>query len=631
MSTAIGIDFGTTRCAVGIFEGGRAAALLQGKGTFVLPAAVGVDAGGQVVLGDRARRLALTQPGAMLMYVHRLLGRRFEAATPGAWRPTALARAEHGDAAVVVGGHPLLPQALLGALAQEVRAVAEEQLGESVAQAVVSVPVHFGDAQRRALIHACRLGGLEVRRLVHPTTAAALVYQSGRTAVEDEAIALLDMGGGGASCAVVEVSERGVEVLAQRGLDIGGEDIDGRVVEWLLAEFKEQSGIDAAGDPGARARLRDAAEKAKIALSERKDVTIDLPFLAADEAGPKHLHAKLTQARLEKLAGDLLGRVSELVARVLDESGRTPEQVREVFLLGGTARVPALHERVEAIFKKIPSGKLDAVDTVARGAAIYAGLLASRHPELRVTEVVAHPIYLQRGEGEPQLVFPRRAPVPGEHPEEVRTPGDGRPSQEVRVLQGERSASGEHELLASFTVSGQRQEVEVKFALDASQVLELSVREMLRGKEAKLHVRDRAGIPDEQLAAMVEAARARETELRAEREARERRQRLDAMLQRSERALSEQEKLTPEARASLEGAARDARAVLSSGDDALVTTAIEAFAAVLQPLGGELAALAAPPPPRVRLQPVVSAPPKVKADAAAIDLEAEAGDAEDED
>ncbi|WP_434420741.1 Hsp70 family protein [Nannocystis pusilla] len=624
MSTAIGIDLGTTRCTVGIFEHGRASALLQGKGVMVLPAAVAIDGEGAVVVGDRARRMALLRPDSSQLYVHRLLGRRFEAVTPGVWQPQTLVRAEHGDASVKLGEHSILPQALVAAQVAEVRAVAEEQLGEPVTHAVVTVPVYFGDAQRRALLHACRLGGLEVKRLVHSTTAAALLYQAERTGVDDEVIVLVDAGAGGVSCAVVEIKEREVAVLAQRGLALGGEDIDGRIAEWLLSERGEEGG-DA---ELVRSRIRDAAEKAKIALSERKDVEVHLPFLSADEAGPKHLAAKLTQARLEKLAGDVVQRIAGLVARVFEESGVALERVGDIMLLGGTSRIPALHEKVEAIFKKIPSSKLDTIDTVARGAAILAGLLASRHPEVRVHEALVHPLVVRLSGGEVQTLLTARAAVPAETAVVLNTPGDGRASAEARLYQGDRGAE-EDDLLASFVVTG-RPEVEVKLRVDDNQVLELSVRELLRGKEARLHVRERGGIAEEQLTAMVEAAREREAAVRLEREAHERRTRLEGMVQRCERILGEQEKLAPEVRATVEGGLRDARAVLAGGDPELVRTAIDGLAALLQPLGGEWAAIAAPPPPRARLQPVVAPPPKrVTADAANA-LE-EAGEAVEDD
>lgn len=620
MSTAIGIDLGTTRCTVGIFEHGRASALLQGKGVMVLPAAVAIDGEGAVVVGDRARRMALLRPDTSQLHVLRLLGRRFEAVSPGVWQPRSLVRAEHGDASVKLGEHALLPQALTAAVVAEVRAVAEEQLGEAVSQAVVTVPVHFGDAQRRALLHACRLGGLEVRRLVHPTTAAALVYQAERTGVEDEVIALVDVGAGGVSCAIVEIKEREVAVLAQRGLAIGGEEIDGRIAEWLLREHGPASHEGEGAEPLqgpldlVGSRVRDAAEKAKIALSERKEVEVTLPFLAADEAGPRHLAAKLTQARLEKLAGDLVQRIAAVAGKVLEESGVEAGRVTEVLLLGGTSRMPAMHERIEAIFKRIPSARLDAVDTVARGAAILAGLLASRHPEVRVHEALVRPLVVRLSGGEVQTLLTARAPVPAETAVLLHTPGDGRASAEARVFQGERGAD-EDDLVASFVATG-RPEVEVKLRVDDNQVLELSVRELLRGKEARLHVRERGGLGEEQLTAMVEAARAREAAARAEREAHERRARLEGMVQRCERILGEQDKLTPEVRTAVETGLRDARAVLAGGDAELVSTAIEGLAALLQPLGGEWAAIAAPPPARARLQPVVAPPPKVRAEAA---------------
>ena len=413
----------------------------------------------------------------------------------------------------------LSPPELLAPLLRQVRQTTEAQLGEPVQSAVVAVRGQLRDAQRRATIAACRLGGVEVRRLVHATTAAALVYQAGRASVGEELIVVIDFGAGGFDVALLEVSERSVEVLAQRGVEVGGEDLDARVVEWLLAELREQTGVVATGDAVVRARMRDAAEKARINLSGQKDLVVHLPYLTADEAGPKHLQAKLTQARLEKLVADLLDRCMATVQRAVDEAGRPTDQVAQVLLIGGCSRMPAVHGRVETIFKKIPSAAIDGEDVVARGAAIYAGLLASRSPEVVVHEALSRPLWLQVGGAEPRPLFPARAAVPAEHSEPIETPGDGRPGALCRVLEGERTG-GEPPQLLRFTVQG-RAEIEVKFTLDGNQVLDLSVREMFRGKEAHLEVTQRGGFDGQVLAAMVEAARAEEAEARAEREARE--------------------------------------------------------------------------------------------------------------
>lgn len=615
MSLAIGIDLGTTRCAVGLFEAGRAATLLSGRQVYREPSAVGHDAAGQPIVGERARRLSLTQPREMALGLRRLLGRRFDELEPESWRPIALTRGANGDALVRTvegeGARPedasVAPAVVLAPLLRQVRRTAETQLGELLPPVVVAVRGQLGDAQRRATIAACRLGGLEVRRLVHATTAAALVYHAARTSVGEETIAVIDFGGGGFDAALIEVGERSVEVLAQRGVEVGGDDLDARVVEWLLAEFREQSGVDGGEDPVVRARMRDAAEKARVALSDSKDVTVHLPYLAADEAGPKHLQAKLTQARLEKLVADLLDRCVAALQRALDEAGRTVDQVAQVLLIGGCSRMPALHERVEKVFKKIPSAALDVDEVVARGAAIFAGLLASRSPEVAVHEALSRPLWLQVGDRAPTVLFQRRAAVPAEHSEPLTTPGDGRPSPACRVLEGER-AGGEAPLLLGFTVMG-RPEIEVKFALDANQILELSVRELLRGKEARLAVTDRGGLEGHVLTAMVEEAGAAEAEARRAREASERRQRLDGMAQRAERVAGELEKLAPESRATVLAAVRDARAVLQTQDDELVAGAIEAFAAVLRPLPADLSAIAAAPATG-RLQPVPAAPPR---------------------
>jgi molecular chaperone DnaK len=612
MSLAVGIDLGTTRCAVGLLEAGKAVALLVGREVYREVSAVGFEDDGSIVVGERARRLCLTRPRQMLLAARRLLGRRFEELDLEAWRAQPLVRAEDGEVRVQMtadgeADEAVAPPVLLAALMKQVRLTTEQQLGEPLHAAVVAVRGSLRDAQRRATIAACRLGGVEVKRLVHTTTAAALAYHAGRTAVEDETIAVIDFGAGGFDAAIVEVGERSVEVLAQRGVEVGGEDLDARVVEWLLAEFREQTGVEGGEDPVVRARMRDAAEKARMALSSQKDVVIHLPYLAADEAGPKHLQVKLTQARLEKLVVDLMDRCAATVQRALDESGRAADKVTQVLLVGGCSRMLAVHERVETIFKRIPGDGLNAEDVVARGAAIYAGLLASRSPELVVHEALSRPLWLQVGPGEVRPLFARRAAVPAEHSEPLTTPGDGRAGPECRVLEGE-LGGGEPPVLLSFVLSG-RPEVEVKFHLDANQVLDLTIRELFRGKEAHLVV-ERPGIDAGTLTAMVEAARAEELEARAARELVERRQRLEGMAQRAERVLGEVEKISAETREAVLAAVRDTRAVLQTQDDELVPAAIEAFTGLQRPLPGERGAIAAPVVASKRLQPVVAAAPK---------------------
>jgi molecular chaperone DnaK len=604
MSLAIGIDLGTARCAVGVYEHGKAAPLLAGKQAFALPSVIGFAEDGSLLVGDRPRRLALTRPQATLFGLRRLLGRRFDELDVQAWRSYALLRAAGGDAHVRVGEVGVSPPELIAPMIREVRDAAERQLGEVIQAGVVAVRGHLDDAQRRATIAACRLGGLEVRRLVHSTTAAALAYQAGRVVHSEELVAVIDFGAGGFDVALIEVGERNIEVLAQRGLAVGGEDLDARVVEWLLAEFAAQTGVDAATDAVVRARMRDVAERTRISLSDAKDAEVHLPYLAADETGPKHLQTRLTQAKLEKMIADLLDRCDGAVQRTIDDSGRSIKDVAHVLLLGGCSRMPVVHGRVETIFKQTPSSAIDHDDTVARGAALFAGQVASRHPERAVHEVLSRPLWLQVGANEPAPLFARKAAVPTEHSEPVTTPGDGRPGPTCRVLEGER-VGGEPPTLLSFAVSG-RPEVEVKFTLDHNHVLELSIREMLRGKEARLVVEGRGGLEEQVLTTMVEDARAREAEGRLVREANERCQRLEGMIQRAERVAQESKAIAPEIRDSVLVSAHEAATALTTNDDERVTAAIAAFTALLRTLPAELAAIAAPPAPPQRLQPVVA-------------------------
>ena len=605
MSLAIGIDLGTARCAVGVYEHGKAAALLAGKLPYALPSAIGFAEDGALIVGDRVRRLTLTRPQAMLTGVRRWIGRRFDELEMQAWRPYTLVRADSGDAHVRVGEASLSPAELVAPLIREVRDAAEQQLGEVIHAGVVTIRAHMSDAERRATIAACRLGGLEVRRLVHSTTAAALAYQTGRVVHSDELIAVIDFGAGGFDAALIEVGERNLEVLAQRGVAIGGDDLDARVVDWLLTEFREQTGVDGSADPVIRARMRDVAERTRVALSDAKDAEIHLPYLAADEAGPKHLQSRLTQAKFEKMIVDLLDRCDAVVQRVIDDAGKNIKDVTHVLLVGGCSRMPVVHGRIETIFKQTPSSSIDHEDTVARGAALFAGLVATRHPERTVHEVLSRPLWLQVGGEEPRPLFARRAAVPAEHSEPVTTPGDGHTSAACRVLEGDR-VGGEPPTLLGFVVSG-RPEVEVKFTLDHNQVLDLTIREMLRGKEARLVIEGRGGLEEQVLTTMVEEARAREAEGRLVREAQERRQRLDGMIQRAERVAAESKAIAAEIRESVLVSAREATAALATNDDETVTAAIAAFSALLKSLPAELAAIAAPPAAPQRIQaPVVA-------------------------
>ncbi len=643
MSLAIGIDVGTADCSVAVFEAGRASALLVDRNIYREAAAVGASAtNNALVVGDRARRLSLTQAPRMLLSGLRLLGQRFDAFDPEHWHPVPLQRAHNGDIAVQLGEHVAAPAEHLAALVRQVRHTCEVQLGEPVTSAVVLVRSHHSDATRRALLAACRLGGLEVRRLLHSTTAAALMYQTARTVIEDQAIVVVDVGAGGCDVGVFEVSEAGVDVLAHAGLRIGGDDFDARVVEWLLEVLREQTGIDGRAEPMIRARLRDASEKARIALSDTNQVEIHLPYLAADEAGPKHLHTTLTQAHLDKLTSDLLDRIVAALQRALDEAGHPVDHYTQVVLVGGCSRMPAIHERIETVLKKLPNTSLDAADRLARGAAIYAGTVAIRHPQRSVHETLSRRLWLQVGDAAPRLLFPQRSAVPTEHSEPVTTPGDGRPSSVCRILEGALAAGDAPELLR-FTVSG-RPEVEVKFTVDADQVLGLTIREVFRGKEARLDIDGRGGLDEAQLLAQIEANRVAEAEARSARERAETLRRLADMIHQAERRLTELERLTPDQREAIQAGIKAAQLALASaseeasegGADDAVTPAIATFAAVLRgdqgagsPRGwpAELTAIATPPAPVGRLQPAPAPARIVTTDA---DLD-EAANTDDED
>lgn len=582
MTRAVAIDLGAAWATLALSDGERSAVLCRGKSPLRIPAVVGREGDGELFVGDRARRRAITWPRGVAPGIASALGRRVDELDAALWSPLALVRGERGDLRVRLGDRVFAAPSLAAALLLELRHQAEELLGGALGPVVLTAPAHAGDAGRRALGHAAAIAGLDLLRLVHATTAAAFFYRVDRPPIDDEVIAVCDLGAGRFDAAVVEVREAGIEVLASRGVDdVGGAAMDARLVEWLLEAAAEQAGAAACADPTVLVRLRDAAEKARITLSGAREAVVTLPFLYADEVGPKHLQARLTQAKMEALVQGPIDRCVDALQRALADVGREATSLREIVLIGGAARMPVFQDRVEALLRRPPLTRyLGAGDVVARGAALVAAALRGEG-SLQVIDLCGRELLLSRDGAEPELLLPRTAALPTSHTELIESTNEAT-SARFSVIEG--ATAGR--LVAECELSG-RPAVDVTFALDASGRLSLEHRQWARGKEATLAVRSRCGLGEEEAAALI--AQARELEEHRLRQARARglQQRLAGWIERGERALTDLgEGVAAGVRERLAGAlqqAREARVVDSLEGLEIADGALEAVTAELPP------------------------------------------------
>ena len=625
MSRSVAIDLGASWAALALSDGERAAIPSRGKAPLRVPAVVGLDTDGRLIAGDRARRLALARPRATAPGVAALLGRRLEAIDPAAWAPLALQRGRSGDVRVRLGDRLFAAPHLAAALLAELRAQGEALLGAPLGPVALAIPAHAGDAARRALEAAAAIAGLDLLRLVHATTAAALLYRHERAAVDDELIAVCDLGGGRFDAAVVLVREVGVEVLASRGADdVGGLDMDLRLVEWLRDTYVQPIGDDAAADPSVLVRLRDAAEKARIALSSAREAAVHLPFLFADDAGVHHLHARVTQAKMEALVQPAIDRCVDALQRALADVGKDAADLREIVLVGGAARMALFQDRVEALLRRPPHTRYLGGEAVARGAALYAAVLRGQR-DLQVVDLLGRDLVLERDGQAPALLLPRAAPLPASHTELIELAEPARPGEEpspaaFRVLEGLHDPV----LVAACALRG-RPAVDVTFAVDASGRLTLEHRQWARGKEAVLTVDERCGMDDAELAELCAHERAREDAERRLARAHALQQDLAGWVERGERVLAEVgEGLPAGARERLQSAlqaARDARVADSYDGLEAAAAALDALAADLPPAIQLL--LRGPPAPPSQPPPDPLGPlPVVKRRATELDLDA---------